>query len=124
MHPETLLPLSVDQFCLAEVEPCAREADQAQIMALARCLRQGVRVCYLDGSAGGGEGQANFVEMEVGESEGVGEDPITLLYRVGGASGAQGGETDTAALRPPQPGHYDVLDKDRPPTAAQLSAAS
>lgn len=122
MHPETFEPLSVDEFCRAEVEPCAREADQAQITALARCLRQGVRVCYLDGSAGGGDGQANFVEMEVGEGEGVGEDPITLLYRVG-ASGRSAHALLTVPTRP-QPGHYDVLDKDRPPTAAQINAAA
>lgn len=98
LHPETLLPLPIDQFCLSEVEPCAREADQVQIMALARCLKQGIRVCYLDGSEVR-DGEANFVELEIGDGEGLGEDPITLLYR---------------------PGHYDVLDKDRPPTEEQL----
>jgi ubiquitin thioesterase protein OTUB1 len=82
MNPETFQPISVDQFCLSEVEPCSREADQVQIMALARCLKQGVRVCYLDGSDVGGSGEANFVELEMGDGEGLGEDPITLLYRV------------------------------------------
>lgn len=62
------------------------------IMALAKCLRQGIKVCYLDGSEGEGAGgsgrRANFVEFEGGEGEGVGEEPLMLLYR---------------------PGHYDVL---------------
>lgn len=89
MHPDTFTPLEASDFCSAWVEPLGKEADQVMIQALARCLRQGIKICYLDGSAsteqGGG---ASFVDFEMAEGEGVGEDPLMLLYR---------------------PGHYDVL---------------
>lgn len=93
MHPETFQPIAVTDFCLSEVEPTGKEADQAQIMALARCLKQGIRICYLDGSETGDEeelskvgekemGRISFVvEFEVAEGEGVGTDPLMLLYR-------------------------------------------
>jgi ubiquitin thioesterase protein OTUB1 len=89
MHPETFTPMDVSDFCSAWVEPTGKEADQVMIQALARCLRQGIKICYLDGSSSTEEdGGASFVEFEYEEGEGVGEDPLMLLYR---------------------PGHYDVL---------------
>jgi ubiquitin thioesterase protein OTUB1 len=89
MHPENFEPMDPADFCSAWVEPTGKEADQVMIQALARCLRQGIKVCYLDGSSSQeDEGGASFVDFEIEEGQGVGEEPLMLLYR---------------------PGHYDVL---------------
>jgi len=97
MHPENFTPLDATDFCQTWVEPIGKEADQVMIQALARALKQGIRICYLDGSSVEEDGGANFVDFEVAEGEGVGEDPLMLLYR---------------------PGHYDVLAPVSAPTAA------
>lgn len=137
MHPETFQPIDVAQFCLSEVEPTGKEADSVQIQALARCLKQGLRICYLDGGDPGLEGNAtndssgmedigkvNFVvEFELAEGEGVGQDPLMLLYRCVSKEKAEPPfKTDLAlfvsySLDMHSPGHYDVLTKDRPPTS-------
>ncbi|ORY33493.1 peptidase C65 Otubain-domain-containing protein [Naematelia encephala] len=83
LSPTTFLPLTVDDFCRQEVEPCGKEADHAQIMALAEALNTGILVAYLDRSDV--KDGVNWVDF------GHGDDPLTLLYR---------------------PGHYDVLTKD------------
>ena len=89
MHPENFEPMDPADFCSAWVEPTGKEADQVMIQALARCLGQGIKVCYLDGSSSvEEEGGASFVDFEIQEGQGVGEEPLMLLYR---------------------PGHYDVL---------------
>ncbi|WVR00233.1 hypothetical protein IAU59_007375 [Kwoniella sp. CBS 9459] len=104
LSPTTFLPLSTDEFCRQEVEPCGKEADHAQIMALSEALSIGVRLAYLDrseilGGGGGGESGAEG-EGEVINWVAFGKDtsetdrPLTLLYR---------------------PGHYDVVTKDVPP---------
>ncbi|RMX69399.1 hypothetical protein DD238_002448 [Peronospora effusa] len=80
---------TVAQFCAAEVEPMGKECDQPQITALTEALQVGVKIEYLDGSAGPGEKLQSYVcspshdVMKQRESE-----MITLLYR---------------------PGHYDIL---------------
>ncbi|WWC64642.1 uncharacterized protein I303_107253 [Kwoniella dejecticola CBS 10117] len=90
LSPTTLLPLSTDEFCKAEVEPCGKEADHAQIMALAEALNIGIRIAYLDRSDLSSETDViNWVEFGKDTSE-EGR-PLTLLYR---------------------PGHYDVVTKD------------
>ncbi|OXG14006.1 ubiquitin thioesterase OTUB1 [Cryptococcus neoformans Tu401-1] len=89
--PTTFLPLSTEEFCRQEVEPCGKEADNAQIMALAEAMNAGVRVAYLDRSEVGGK-TINWVEFGKDTSENA--RPLTLLYR---------------------PGHYDVVTKDVPP---------
>lgn len=82
LSPTTFLPLTPDDFCRQEIEPCGKEADHAQIMALAEALSIGIRIAYLDRSEvkveEGGE-VINWVEFGVG----TGEDdrPLTLLYR-------------------------------------------
>lgn len=88
MHPETFQPLSIHDFCVSEVEPCTKHADEVQIQALSKALRTGVRVCYLDASEvhGGdsgadGEGVLNWVDFEMEEQQGVGEEPLVMLYR-------------------------------------------
>jgi len=70
-------PVTPDVFCAQEVEPCGREADNAQIMALAAALQMPVRVAYLDRSEAG-SGVINWVEFEHAEEE---NRPLTLLYR-------------------------------------------
>ncbi|KAH7474116.1 hypothetical protein PRIC1_014429 [Phytophthora ramorum] len=74
---------TVAQFCAAEVEPMGKECDQPQIAALTEALQVGVKIEYLDGSAGPGEELQSYVCS--GTEEPV---AITLLYR---------------------PGHYDIL---------------
>ncbi|ORX40654.1 peptidase C65 Otubain-domain-containing protein [Kockovaella imperatae] len=83
LSPTTFLPLTTDDFCRQEVEPCGKEADHAQIMALSEALHMGVRIAYLDRSE---VQDINWVSF--GPET---EDPLTLLYR---------------------PGHYDVVTKD------------
>ncbi|WVR07738.1 hypothetical protein IAU60_004781 [Kwoniella sp. DSM 27419] len=99
LSPTTFLPLNTDEFCRQEVEPCGKEADHAQIMALSEALSVGVRVAYLDrsdvggnGSEADGGGVINWVEF--GKDTAEEDSPLTLLYR---------------------PGHYDVVTKDVPP---------
>ncbi|KAK8853169.1 hypothetical protein IAR55_003870 [Kwoniella newhampshirensis] len=97
LSPATFLPLSTDDFCRQEVEPCGKEADHAQIMALSEALKVGIRVAYLDRSeVSGGEGDKDNVINWVEFGRDTTEDgrPLTLLYR---------------------PGHYDVVTKDVPP---------
>lgn len=87
--PTTFEPLDPDEFCRQEVEPCGKEADHVQIMALAGALGVGIRIAYLDRSdVGEGDGPLNWVEFgmdtkkgkdETGET--VQEEPLTLLYR-------------------------------------------
>ncbi|TXT10617.1 hypothetical protein VHUM_02122 [Vanrija humicola] len=89
--PVTLEPTTPDAFCREEVEPCGKEADHAQIMALASALAVPLRVAYLDRSDISGDDVINWVEF--GEQKGAEEElrPLTLLYR---------------------PGHFDVVTKD------------
>jgi ubiquitin thioesterase protein OTUB1 len=91
LSPVTFMPLTTDDFCRQEVEPCGKEADHAQIMALAEALSIGVRVAYLDRSElKGGDGDViNWVEF--GKDTTEESAPLTLLYR---------------------PGHFDVVTKD------------
>lgn len=79
--PVTLEPVSPDAFCREEVEPCGKEADHAQIMALASALAVPLRVAYLDRSDITGDDVINWVEF--GEQKGSEEElrPLTLLYR-------------------------------------------
>ncbi|TDH69415.1 hypothetical protein CCR75_002855 [Bremia lactucae] len=91
-HPfiEGLYPgQTVAEFCSAEVEPMGKECDQPQIVALTEALQVGVKIEYLDGSAGPGENLQNYVcspyEKKTNKSMPV---IITLLYR---------------------PGHYEIL---------------
>ncbi|OCF38362.1 ubiquitin thioesterase OTUB1 [Kwoniella heveanensis CBS 569] len=89
LSPTTFLPLSTDEFCRQEVEPCGKEADHAQIMALSEALSIGVRIAYLDRSEVGGDSSAaaagaegeviNWVEFGKDTSEA--DRPLTLLYR-------------------------------------------
>ncbi|KAF4319829.1 hypothetical protein G195_006718 [Phytophthora kernoviae 00238/432] len=81
---------TVAQFCAAEVEPMGKECDQPQIAALTEALQVGVKIEYLDGSAGPGENLQSYacsptVSASTSEQEPI---SITLLYR---------------------PGHYDIL---------------
>lgn len=79
LSPTTFLPLTPEEFCRQEVEPCGKEADHAQIMALAETLQVGIRVAYLDRSDVGNGEVINWVEFGPGTKE---EDrPLTLLYR-------------------------------------------
>lgn len=75
------------------MEPCGKEADQAQIMALAEALSVGIRIAYLDRSEVNSTEIINWVENGKDTSEEA--RPLTLLYR---------------------PGHYDVVTKDVLPT--------
>lgn len=77
--PNTLEPISPDQFCREEVEPCGKEADNAQIMALAAALEVPLRVAYLDRSDVSGGEVINWVEFGRGAAEEA--RPLTLLYR-------------------------------------------
>ncbi|WVQ84706.1 hypothetical protein IAT38_006862 [Cryptococcus sp. DSM 104549] len=95
LSPITFLPLSPDEFCRQEVEPCGKEADHAQIMALTEALNAGVRVAYLDRSEVHGEGESVINWVEFGKDTSEEARPLTLLYR---------------------PGHYDVVTKDVLPT--------
>ena len=73
------MPLTPEEFCRQEVEPLGKEADHAQIMALAETLQIGIRVAYLDRSDVGNGEVINWVEFGPGTKE---EDrPLTLLYR-------------------------------------------
>lgn len=120
LSPVTFEPLSPEEFCRQEVEPCGKEADHAQIMALAETLGVGVRVAYLDRSeVGGGDNGddgavINWVEFSKSSEEAP--DPLTLLYRLVMPS-PQHSQTPTDIARP---GHYDVLTKDA--MLAKLSA--
>jgi ubiquitin thioesterase protein OTUB1 len=79
LSPTTFLPLTPEEFCRQEVEPCGKEADHAQIMALAETLQVGIRVAYLDRSDVGNGEVINWVEFGPGTKD---EDrPLTLLYR-------------------------------------------
>ncbi|BEJ14172.1 hypothetical protein CspHIS471_0313460 [Cutaneotrichosporon sp. HIS471] len=87
--PSTLEPVSPEQFCREEVEPCGKEADHAQIMALAAALAVPVRVAYLDRS----EVSTDVINwVEFGNAAVNDESSLTLLYR---------------------PGHFDVVTKDQ-----------
>lgn len=79
LSPLTFLPVTTDEFCRQEVEPCGKEADHAQIMALAEALHVGVRVAYLDRSEIDGGDVINWVEFGKDVEEGIA--PLTLLYR-------------------------------------------
>ncbi|WWD03518.1 hypothetical protein V865_001570 [Kwoniella europaea PYCC6329] len=91
LSPTTFLPLSTDDFCRSEVEPCGKEADHAQIMALAEALNVGIRIAYLDRSDLGSEADSVINWVEFGKDTSEQGRPLTLLYR---------------------PGHYDVVTKD------------
>lgn len=69
--------MSPEAFCLQEVEPCGKEADNVQIDALAAALRVPVRVAYLDRSEPGAD-VINWVKFQE-PSEAT--RPLTLLYR-------------------------------------------
>ncbi|CAD7947439.1 unnamed protein product [Amoebophrya sp. A120] len=81
---------TVEAFCMSEVDPLWKEADQLQIQALASYFKIPIRIFYLDQS----EGDACTVhEMLFNESGGGGEEDsptavINFLYR---------------------PGHYELL---------------
>lgn len=78
--PSTLEPVTPEQFCREEVEPCGKEADHAQIMALGAALGVPIRVAYLDRSEINTDDVINWVEF--GRSAGADETrPLTLLYR-------------------------------------------
>uniref|UniRef100_A0AAV1U8R6 ubiquitinyl hydrolase 1 n=1 Tax=Peronospora matthiolae TaxID=2874970 RepID=A0AAV1U8R6_9STRA len=79
---------TVAQFCATEVEPMGKECDQPQIAALTEALEVGVKIEYLDGSAGAGEPLQSYVCSAVDATERQVPVFITLLYR---------------------PGHYDIL---------------
>ncbi|KAE8912704.1 hypothetical protein PF005_g8785 [Phytophthora fragariae] len=96
-HAETFQPFidglcpgqTVAQFCAAEVEPMGKECDQPQIAALTEALQVGVKIEYLDGSAGPGQELQSYVcSPTVAEQQEQEPVSITLLYR---------------------PGHYDIL---------------
>lgn len=66
-----------------------KECDQPQIAALTEALQVGVKIEYLDGSAGPGQDLQSYVcSPTVPATEQQEPVPITLLYR---------------------PGHYDIL---------------
>ncbi|KLT38398.1 cysteine proteinase [Cutaneotrichosporon oleaginosum] len=88
--PATLEPVTPEQFCREEVEPCGKEADHAQIMALAAALAVPIRVAYLDRSEVSSD-VINWVEFG-GAAAADESRPLTLLYR---------------------PGHFDVVTKDQ-----------
>ncbi|CAI5732008.1 unnamed protein product [Hyaloperonospora brassicae] len=79
---------TVAQFCSTEVEPMGKECDQPQIAALTEALEVGVKIEYLDGSAGPGEPLQSYLCSTVDAAERQVPVFITLLYR---------------------PGHYDIL---------------
>ncbi|KAL1408813.1 hypothetical protein Q8F55_005627 [Vanrija albida] len=91
--PTTLEPVSPDAFCREEVEPCGKEADHAQIMALSSALVLPLKVAYLDQSDITGDDVINWVEFGEQRKSATEEEarPLTLLYR---------------------PGHFDVVTKD------------
>ena len=86
MDPLTFEPMTPDAFCRAEVEPCGREADHVQILALSQALGVHLRICYLDRSEISG-GEANWVDFGSEEAVNAAEEeklkgmPLTLLYR-------------------------------------------
>lgn len=86
MDPQTFEPMEPDSFCRTEVEPCGREADHVQILALSQALGVHLRICYLDRSEITG-GEANWVDfgpeeaMDAAEEEKIKGRPLTLLYR-------------------------------------------
>lgn len=86
MDPLTFEPMTPDAFCRAEVEPCGREADHVQILALSQALGVHLRICYLDRSEISG-GEANWVDfgseeaVNAAEEEKIKGRPLTLLYR-------------------------------------------
>lgn len=67
---------SIDSFCRNEVDPMYKDADQMQIVALARILGIRLRIAYVDQSDGD---EANIIEF--GESS----SPITvhMVYKPG-----------------------------------------
>lgn len=79
LSPSTLEPVNPEQFCREEVEPCGKEADHAQIMALAAALAVPIRVAYLDRS----EVSTDIINwVEFGSAAAADESrPLTLLYR-------------------------------------------
>jgi len=79
LSPTTFLPLTPEEFCRQEVEPVGKEADHAQIMALAETLQIGIRVAYLDRSDVGNGEVINWVEFGPNTKEK--DRPLTLLYR-------------------------------------------
>jgi hypothetical protein len=98
--PSTLEAVTPEQFCREEVEPCGKEADHSQIMALAAALAVPVRVAYLDRS----EISTDVINwVEFGTAAAADESrPLTLLYR---------------------PGHFDVVTKDQMAEALARSTA-
>lgn len=78
---------TVEEFCMSEIDPLYREADQPQIQALCQYLGVPLRIFYLDQSAG-----ENCTVYFMNEDAVCGLDsPINLLYR---------------------PGHYELLYQD------------
>ncbi|KAI8876494.1 cysteine proteinase [Backusella circina FSU 941] len=77
--------ISIDEFCVSQVEAFGRESDHLQIIALSKALEIPVKVVYLDGGAGE---EAAVHEFWPDESNQVEEDALKLIYR---------------------PGHYDIL---------------
>jgi ubiquitin thioesterase protein OTUB1 len=85
--------VSVESFCAAEVEGSRVEADQPQVMALARALQARVHIAYLDASPGEACMMVTLPEGEEGEGEG------------GGGGGGLARLDEHLLFRP---GHYDV----------------
>ena len=86
-----------------------KEADHAQIMALAETLQVGIRVAYLDRSDVGNGEVINWVEFGPGTKEE--ERPLTLLYRSENPFSSSSSviqEADQSF----RPGHFDVVAKD------------
>ena len=80
---------SVKMFCDAEVEPPKRDADQVQIIALAKALDARIAIAYLDAAPGRTLTELVFPQDEAAAAA-AGEPLATLLYR---------------------PGHFDILYK-------------
>jgi len=77
---------TVRDFCLNEVEPMRREADNIQIIALTNATNVPIRVVYMNHSD-----KSLLTVHNFPETDGEFHPMITLLYR---------------------PGHYDLLYED------------
>lgn len=112
LSPTTFLPLTPEEFCRQEVEPVGKEADHAQIMALAETLQVGIRVAYLDRSDVGNGEVINWVEFGPGTKEE--QRPLTLLYRSVDVQLIDDHIQDGGciSLILDRPGHFDVVAKD------------
>lgn len=72
--------ISIDEFCVTQVEAFGRESDHLQIIALSKALDIPVSVVYLDGGAGQ---EAAVHEFWPDENNKVEKDALKLIYRPG-----------------------------------------